>query len=39
VHGMLTSRGTVTLHLTRHFHHKSTLSNRATRVGYLAMPH
>ena len=39
VHGMLTSRRTVTLHLTRHFHHKSTLSIRATRVGYLAMPH
>ena len=39
VHGMLTSRGTVTLDLTRHFHHKSTLSIRATRVGYLAMPH
>ena len=39
VHGMLTSRRTVTLHLTRHFHHKSTLSIRPTRVGYLAMPH
>ena len=39
VHGMLTSRGTVPLHLTRHFHHKSTLSIRPTRVGYLGMPH
>lgn len=26
VHGMLASRRTVTLHLTRHFHHKSTLA-------------
>ena len=39
MHSVLASRRTVTLYLTRHFHHKSTLSIRSTRVGYLEMPH
>lgn len=39
MHSVLASRRTVTLYLTRHFHHKSTLSIRSTIVGYLGMPH
>ena len=39
MHCMLTSRWTVTLDLTWHFDHDSTLSIRPTRDGYLGVPH
>ena len=39
VHGMLTSRGAVSLDLTRHLDHGTTLSIRPTKVGYLETPY